>query len=105
MKVPTLVTILLLCLSFNAAATVWYVDKDNTGAEDGTSWGTAYTTIQPAIDAAYNGGGGEVWIAEGDMHYECSGCIMRSKPKRLTSVYINGVGHCKQDLRRRYCQD
>ncbi len=41
-----------------ASAAVWCVDKDNTGAEDGTAWGTAYTTIQPAIDAAYNDGGG-----------------------------------------------
>jgi len=38
MKVPTLVTIVLLCLSFNAAAAIWYVDKDNSGAEDGTAW-------------------------------------------------------------------
>ncbi len=48
-----------------AHAAIWYVDKDNTGAQDGTSWGTTYTTIQPAIDAAYGDGGGEVWVAEG----------------------------------------
>ncbi len=45
---------------------IWHVDKDNTsGVEDGASWDTAYTTIQPAIDAASADGGGEVWVADG----------------------------------------
>ncbi|MCH8203932.1 MAG: right-handed parallel beta-helix repeat-containing protein [Candidatus Hydrogenedentes bacterium] len=55
-------------LAFCAAshARVWYVDKSNdSGTEDGTSWATAYSTIQPAIDAAHEDGGGEVWIAAG----------------------------------------
>ncbi len=58
--------VMMLHLAFTASAAVWYVDKDNTsGTEDGTSWTTAFTTIQPAIDAAYDNGGGEVWAAEG----------------------------------------
>ena len=49
-----------------AATTIRYVDKDNTSdTETGLTWDTAFTTIQPAIDAAYNAGGGEVWVAEG----------------------------------------
>ena len=49
-----------------ATAVVWYVDIDNTsGIEDGTSWATAYTTIQPAIDAATNARAGEEWAAAG----------------------------------------
>ena len=49
-----------------AFADVWYVDKHNTsGVEDGTSWPTAFTTIQTAVDAASAAGGGEVWVAEG----------------------------------------
>jgi len=45
---------------------VWFVDKDNvSGTEDGTSWATAFSTIQPGIDAAAAAGGGEVWVAEG----------------------------------------
>jgi hypothetical protein len=49
-----------------AADGVWYVDKDNeSGVQDGLSWSTAYTTIQPAIDAAFEDGGGEVWVGEG----------------------------------------
>jgi len=52
-------------LCANALAAVWYVDKDNTGTEVGTSWSTAFNTIQEGIDAAYDDGGGEVWVAEG----------------------------------------
>ncbi len=59
--------ILLLAafLGVNANAATWYVDKDNTGTEDGTSWATAFKTIQPAVNAASAAGGGEVWVAEG----------------------------------------
>ena len=49
----------------NASAAVWWVDKDAAGAGTGTSWADAFTTIQPAIDAAFADAGGEVWVAEG----------------------------------------
>lgn len=49
-----------------ASAAVWYVDKDNTaGPWNGTSWATAFKTIQEGIDAAFNDSGGEVWVAQG----------------------------------------
>ena len=48
-----------------AGASPFYVDKDATGANNGTSWDNAFTVIQPAIDAAFTAGGGEVWVAEG----------------------------------------
>lgn len=35
-------------LSLHAHAAVWYVDKDNTGPEDGTSWATAFQAVQTA---------------------------------------------------------
>jgi len=54
--------LLLSCLP--ASALVVYVDKDAIGANNGTSWPNAFTTIQPAIDTASAGGGGEVWVAE-----------------------------------------
>ena len=57
-----------LCVSSNASAAVWLVDKDTPavqGAQDGLTWATAYDTIQEAIDAADAAGGGEVWVAEG----------------------------------------
>ena len=45
---------------------VVYVDKDNTaGPHTGTSWSTAFLTIQEGITAASQAGGGEVWVAEG----------------------------------------
>ena len=51
--------------AFEKQRYIWYVDKDASGAGNGSSWADAYTTIQPAIDAAYPDGGGEVWVAEG----------------------------------------
>jgi len=45
---------------------VWYVNKSSTSeTEDGASWETALRTIQPAVDAAHDAGGGEVWVAQG----------------------------------------
>lgn len=43
---------------------ITYVDLDNVaGPWDGTSWATAFATIQEGIDAAARDG--EVWVAEG----------------------------------------
>ena len=59
--------LVVLALSPMAHAAIWYVDVDNSaGPWDGTSWATAYTSIQPAVDAAFADSGGEVWVAEGD---------------------------------------
>ena len=60
-----LVLLILSTFSLSADAATWFVDQSNTGTEDGASWGTAYTTIQPAIDAAFADGGGDVWGARG----------------------------------------
>ena len=58
---------LLFSVSFGsvASAAAWYVDKDNSGPEDGTLWATPFTDIQSGVDAALAAGGGEVWVAEG----------------------------------------
>ncbi|MBP7431881.1 MAG: right-handed parallel beta-helix repeat-containing protein, partial [Candidatus Hydrogenedentes bacterium] len=62
--------LIFLCCMFSGAvpgyADIWYVDIDNTsGNEDGTSWATAYRSIQDAVNDADAHGGGEVWVAEG----------------------------------------
>ena len=59
------IVLLMLITPYSFAAT-WYVDVDSdSGVEDGLSWATAFRTIQPAIDAAADDGGGEVWVAAG----------------------------------------
>jgi len=48
-----------------AQAQVWRVDPTAPGSQDGLTWATAFHAIQPAIDAAYAAGGGQVWVAGG----------------------------------------
>ncbi len=60
-----LLVAVLMCVAHAAVGAVWYVDKDNASTANGTSWPTAFTSIQLGVDAAANAGGGEVWVAEG----------------------------------------
>jgi len=49
-----------------APGDVYYVNRANTsGQEDGRSWATAFTTVQPAIELARIEFGGDVWVAKG----------------------------------------
>lgn len=55
------VLLLVWFVPVSAFAATVYVDFTAGGAEDGSSWGDAYTTIQDAIDNASNGD--EIWVA------------------------------------------
>jgi len=53
-------------LVVSATETIVFVSQDNaTGIEDGSSWQTAFLTVQEGLDAAEAAGGGEVWVAAG----------------------------------------
>ncbi|MDF7824960.1 right-handed parallel beta-helix repeat-containing protein [Pontiellaceae bacterium B12227] len=49
----------------SVAQAVVFVDGSNAGAADGSSWVTAYLTVQAGIDAAEAGGDDSVWVAAG----------------------------------------
>ena len=93
-KIPLLLCPALLYVVQSASAAVWYVDKDNTSeTEDGTSWATAFTMIQPGIDAAFGDGGGDVWVAEGI--YSGAGVVVAMK----ANVHIYGGFSGSEDNR------
>ncbi len=51
----------IFVVSLCAGKTI-YVDIDATGAENGSNWSDAYTSVLAAIDAATTGYG--IWVAE-----------------------------------------
>lgn len=54
---------LLLCLSTAYAQTIHFVKWDAAGLNDGSTWTDAYTSLQPALDAASEGD--QIWVARG----------------------------------------
>jgi hypothetical protein len=57
--------ILWSCVWFSvlSAQQVWYVTPAGGGAQDGSSWGDAFSFIQDALDQAQ--AGDSVWVAAG----------------------------------------
>lgn len=59
----TLLLLLFTCSVYTLQAAQLYVNQNATGANNGSSWLDAFTTLQPAIDAAV--AGDEIWVAAG----------------------------------------
>ena len=70
-----------------AADTIIYVDAEASGENNGTSWGDAYTELQPALEAAADGD--EIWVAEGT--YKPTWQFDVGDPRSATFQMKNGV--------------
>jgi hypothetical protein len=81
-----------LLFALEAFPAVWYVNKNAEPGGDGTSWATAFQTIEPAVNAAADDGGGEVWIAAGVYDEERAGFRGRLFVKETVEVYGGFVG-------------
>ena len=87
MKTAYLLLCVLLCGATSAFGAVWYVDKASPAApaaQDGQSWSTAFSALQPAIDAASAVSGGDVWVAAG--HYNEARSRMMHDPSVETGA-------------------
>ena len=82
MKSACLLLCVLMCGASGAFGAVWYVDKASPAApaaQDGQSWATAFSALQPAIDAASAVSGGDVWVAAG-VYNEARSLLMHTPP-------------------------
>jgi hypothetical protein len=80
---------LLLCtLSFQAMATVVYVDSANTsGTQNGASWATAYVNLSTGIGAA--GAGDSVWVAKGTYKPVTNGSYTMKAGVKIFGGFLN----------------
>jgi len=69
MDISCKIGFLLVAFAFVPAASaqgqsVIYVNQAASGANDGTTWADAYTSLQDALNATPRGSGDEIWVAQ-----------------------------------------
>lgn len=91
---------LVWSLTAPAAPATWYVNAENlSGVEDGTSWATAFRTIQAGIAAASNAGGGLVWVARGTYTAAASPVVALAPNVHVYGGFAGSEGPGEFDLR------
>jgi trimeric autotransporter adhesin len=88
----TLVFLLCGVLAISASAqTTRYVNTNASGANNGTSWTDAFTSLQAALDAASSGD--QIWVAKGTYKpsKDVSGSATPSDVRTKTFLLKNGV--------------
>ncbi|NLX15003.1 MAG: hypothetical protein GXY44_15320 [Phycisphaerales bacterium] len=82
--------VMLVLTSALSAQTVWYVDDDASGANDGTSWTDAFVELQSALAVAASGD--EIRVAQGIYKPDYNvNTGMRTGNRTMSFQLINGV--------------
>lgn len=67
-----------LLTSMTAQATTYYVKTNGSDAANGTTWATAYATLQQALSTA--GSGDQIWVAKGTYYPDEGGSFTDNDP-------------------------
>lgn len=93
-----LTSIIILTISFSFGQTVYYVNGSVGSSGNGTSWATAFKTIQEGIDAAYNSlttpssQNAQVWVKEGTYYVYINSTDNTISMKEGVQIYGGFIG-------------